>query len=256
MTDETVTQTRTTERSVWFARLGNFLLGGAILALLLALVTALLTRFDVVSKLGGFGMIFNAATVAVAVAVIALVVLALAFALKKRPRRNAVLGLVLSGILIAILAAQIVPNMGAPMMHDITTDVDDPPTYSALTLPEDNLRGFDTVADWQAAHRQNYASIQPVVINAAPEQVMARARTLAEENGWEIVGGDADPLRMEAIAYASFIRFRDFVVVEATPIADGSTRVDMRSVSEVGLSDLGYNADRIRGFLDQLQRAG
>jgi hypothetical protein len=45
------------------------------------------------------------------------------------------------------------------------------------------------------------------------------------------------------------------VVVRLTPIASG-TRVDARSVSRVGRSDLGANAARIRRFLRALRENG
>jgi uncharacterized protein (DUF1499 family) len=45
--------------------------------------------------------------------------------------------------------------------------------------------------------------------------------------------------------------FKDDVVIRITPAENGS-RVDVRSVSRVGHSDLGANATRIREFLRQL----
>ena len=62
-----------------------------------------------------------------------------------------------------------------------------------------------------------------------------------------------DILNLEGTAYAGYLKFRDDVIVEVTPVEDGSSRVDMRSVSQVGVSDLGYNAARIREFLSDLQ---
>ena len=85
--------------------------------------------------------------------------------------------------------------------------------------------------------------------------MLADARALAEQRGWDIASVDPLSGHMEATAYAGYIRFMDDVIVEVTPIADGSTRVDMRSVSRVGMSDLGYNAERIRDFLRDLQAA-
>ena len=38
-----------------------------------------------------------------------------------------------------------------------------------------------------------------------------------------------------------------------TPLADGRTAVDVRSMSRVGVTDLGTNAKRIRGFLQELE---
>ncbi|MCZ6645634.1 MAG: DUF1499 domain-containing protein, partial [SAR324 cluster bacterium] len=45
--------------------------------------------------------------------------------------------------------------------------------------------------------------------------------------------------------------FKDDVVVRITPVKGGS-RLDMRSVSRVGRSDVGANAARIRKFLAEL----
>ncbi len=40
--------------------------------------------------------------------------------------------------------------------------------------------------------------------------------------------------------------FKDDVVIRVRPVADGgSSRIDVRSISRVGLSDLGANAKRI-----------
>ena len=50
---------------------------------------------------------------------------------------------------------------------------------------------------------------------------------------------------------ANWFGFRDDVIVRITPAGNGS-RVDVRSVSRVGRSDLGANARRIREFLRQL----
>lgn len=46
--------------------------------------------------------------------------------------------------------------------------------------------------------------------------------------------------------------FKDDVVIRITPAGNGS-RIDVRSVSRVGRSDLGANAKRIRKFLKSLK---
>ena len=60
--------------------------------------------------------------------------------------------------------------------------------------------------------------------------------------------------RLEATARTRWFGFRDDVVVRVRPDGAGS-RVDVRSVSRVGRSDLGTNARRIRGFMDALRSA-
>jgi uncharacterized protein (DUF1499 family) len=69
--------------------------------------------------------------------------------------------------------------------------------------------------------------------------------------GWEVVTVDSEAGRLEAIDTTFWFGFRDDVVVRVRPGAD-DVRVDVRSVSRVGVGDLGANAARIRHFLDRL----
>jgi uncharacterized protein (DUF1499 family) len=84
--------------------------------------------------------------------------------------------------------------------------------------------------------------------------VFARAVDVARGLGWEIVAAVPAEGRLEATDRTRWFGFRDDVVVRVRPEGAGS-RVDVRSVSRVGRSDLGTNARRIRGFLESL-RAG
>jgi uncharacterized protein (DUF1499 family) len=43
------------------------------------------------------------------------------------------------------------------------------------------------------------------------------------------------------------------VAVRVTPLVDGGSAVDLRSMSRVGMSDLGANAKRIRKFIGELE---
>ena len=72
--------------------------------------------------------------------------------------------------------------------------------------------------------------------------------------GWRIVGDDAAAGRLEAIATTRWFRFKDDIVVRLRDRADGGTRVDVRSKSRIGRSDLGTNARRIRTYLTDLRR--
>ncbi|RZO68640.1 MAG: DUF1499 domain-containing protein, partial [Parvularculaceae bacterium] len=49
--------------------------------------------------------------------------------------------------------------------------------------------------------------------------------------------------------------FKDDFIVRISPLADGGTRIDMRSKSRIGLSDIGANAARIRDFTERLNAA-
>ncbi len=164
-------------------------------------------------------------------------------------------GTILSGALLAaIYALLIIPGGSVPPIHDITTDLDDPPQFVTLDVEEVSTGPF-TQEEWRAFHEESYSDIEPVIIDKPPREVLANARALAEARGWEIVDADPEAGILEATATAGYVRFYDDVVVEVTAVADGSTRVDMRSVSRVGVSDVGYNAARIKSFLADLRAA-
>lgn len=237
----------------WPGWIGNFALGGAILAVVIGVGALTLARYDLIDKLTGFITFMSMMVPAGVIAVIALVGLIVA-------RRKQVSGITSGlGLLVALVLlgamyfAVIRPAGAAPALHDITTNVDNPPQFATLPLREDNLIPFNSIEEWRAAHRQGYPDIAPVLINKNASEVLADARALAESKGWEIANVDQQNLQIEATAYAGYLRFRDDVIIKVSPVVDGSSRVDMRSVSRVGLSDLGYNAARIREFLGELQ---
>ncbi|HEV7764712.1 MAG TPA: DUF1499 domain-containing protein [Thermoanaerobaculia bacterium] len=153
-----------------------------------------------------------------------------------------------SGVIAAIIigalvmlppAFGIVSAMGKPMIHDISTDLTDPPRFETLAVaPYD-----PTIASIQ---RKAYPDVQPIVVASSPSDALNRARAIAEENGWEIASSRPDAL--EATATTGWFAFKDDVIVRVRP-ADGGSRVDVRSVSRVGKSDVGVNAKRIRAFV-------
>ena len=240
----------------WLALLGS------VATVIYALGGLTLARYDLIEKITGFFAFVTAFTPALVLTGFALIVLVLAFVLKSKPRWPAILSLVLSGGLALTFYTQVmVPGGSVPPIHDITTDLDDPPQFTTLDrLPVSTGMDFATgepipLEVWRDHHEEAYSHIQPIVIAKAPAEVIAEARALMERNGWEIAAYDEEAGHVEGTAYAGYLKFRDDVVVEVTPVADGSTRVDMRSVSQVGQSDLGYNAARIEAFLEELRAA-
>lgn len=102
---------------------------------------------------------------------------------------------------------------------------------------------------------RGYPDIAPITLAASPADVITKAMELSESRGWTMASGDPAAGRMEATAYASWIKFKDDVVIRATALEDGTTRVDMRSISQVGMGDLGFNAARVEEFLGALEGA-
>jgi uncharacterized protein (DUF1499 family) len=69
------------------------------------------------------------------------------------------------------------------------------------------------------------------------------------------VAADSSAGRIEATATTPWFGFKDDVVIRVAPDPAGS-RVDVRSVSRVGQSDVGTNARRIRAYLARLAAGG
>jgi hypothetical protein len=235
--------------------IGNFVLGGALLLIVVVVIGATLARYDIIDKIAGFVPFYLSLNPARALAVLGVATLAFAAWRKLGPVRKLAVGTVLAlALTTTIYVLLVIPGGKVPPIHDVTTDLDDPPQFVALQVDPVSTGPFSQ-EEWRAFHEGAYADIGPIVIDKAPTEVLADAKALAEERGWEIAAYDAAAGRLEATATAGYVRFYDDVIVEVTAIADGSTRVDMRSVSRVGVSDVGYNAARIREFLADLQAA-
>ena len=142
---------------------------------------------------------------------------------------------------------------GVPPIHDITTDSFDPPVFVALLDARNkSANGSAYGGPAIAAEQQKaYPDIKSLVLKGAPADTLQRALDAARSLGWEIVSSDAPSGRIEATDTTRWFGFKDDIVVRVRPDAGGS-RIDVRSVSRVGRSDIGANAARVREFLRKL----
>lgn len=140
-----------------------------------------------------------------------------------------------------------------PPIHDITTDFDHPPRFVAL-MPERRKapNGFEyggpAIAEQQ---KKAYPDIVSKRLSLQPTDAINHALEAAKSLGWRIVETDGIEGRIEATATTRWFGFEDDVVIRIRPEAQGS-RLDVRSVSRVGRSDVGANARRVREFLAKL----
>jgi uncharacterized protein (DUF1499 family) len=140
-----------------------------------------------------------------------------------------------------------------PPIHDITTDLDNPPAFEAVVpLRADAPNSLERPPMLATQQREGYPDIAPLTLPLPPERVFNRALDVAERMGWQIATADQASGRIEATDTTTWFGFKDDIVVRVTSWGSG-TRVDVRSVSRVGRSDVGTNARRIREFLDALQ---
>ncbi len=159
----------------------------------------------------------------------------------------------LTGLLPVILA---LPGLRAPAIHDITTDTSTPPQFDAIVaLRVDAPNSLEYGgADIATMQREGYPDLETLVVGLPPEQLVERAREVATDMGWEIVADDGPAGRLEASDTTFWFGFTDDIVVRARAVTSG-TEVDVRSVSRVGMGDLGANARRIQTFLERLAAA-
>ncbi len=166
----------------------------------------------------------------------------------------------LAWVAIAISLAAATPPLKAystvrsvPPIHDITTDTDNPPEFEAakaLRAPSDNPLDYAGAA---IARQQfeAYPDIQPLILRLPADRVFTATENVVKAQGWQITAIERAGGRIEAVDTTKLFGFKDDIVIRVAPQA-GGTRVDVRSASRVGKSDVGENAKRIRKFLDDL----
>jgi uncharacterized protein (DUF1499 family) len=137
-----------------------------------------------------------------------------------------------------------------PSIHDITTDVNDPPEFTIAAQYRDSWQNSVKYAGVKISdlQQQAYPDIQPIISSLAPNVAIIRAKSIIIEFGWEVLLESPVLRQIEAVDITPVFRFRDDIVVRIRQSGKGS-RIDMRSASRFGRSDLGTNARRIRKFI-------
>lgn len=168
------------------------------------------------------------------------------------------LGLTLAGAAVAWAVPARWARVGrtVPPIHDITTDTEDPPQFVAVLSHRAGARNPPAYAGPASAvlQRKAYPDVVPIELAQPRARVHAAAREVINDSGWLLVGEDEREGRLEATATTRWFGFKDDIVVRLRDLPAGGTRVDVRSKSRIGRSDLGTNARRIRGFLRDLQQ--
>ncbi|MBX7541153.1 DUF1499 domain-containing protein [Qipengyuania sp. GH29] len=189
-------------------------------------------------------------------------------ALWKGPRGEwwkAALALAIPAALMAGLASVASKAQSVPPIHDVATDTANPPTFSAATMAIREMAEANPINDYSVplgemdawmglpddspvkgqSHAQIIAEafpdLQPIAFTTDRADAMASVSAAMSDIGLTDIRSDVEAGTVEGTAETFAFGFKDDVVAR---VGDGV--IDLRSVSRVGLSDLGYNAARLR----------
>jgi uncharacterized protein (DUF1499 family) len=171
-------------------------------------------------------------------------------------RSSAWTGTLTGGLLVGFLVMRALSAGGIPRIHDIATDPADPPAFTlAARAPENEAQDMAYPPENAPLQQKAYPTVKPIVLAAPPADAYQRALRVAGELGWKTTFSDPAAGVFEATFTSPTFLFVDDVVVRVRPDAGDPTRsrVDLRSRSRVGQSDLGANAARIRAFAERIQ---
>jgi uncharacterized protein (DUF1499 family) len=152
---------------------------------------------------------------------------------------------------------------GVPPIHDITTDTEDPPAFvDVLPLREqtharnpavyERDRSGQRTINVPEAQAKAYPDIKTLLFDGVPPaDAYKRALAAVRQSGWTIVADKPEEGRIEAWDKTFWFGFIDDVVIRVAA-TDAGSKIDIRSLSRVGGSDIGKNAQRIRGYVKTL----
>ena len=151
------------------------------------------------------------------------------------------------------IGSVMVSGRDVPQIHNISTDVSDPPQFykiKEIRTDQDNPLEYDSaiLAEVQQAA---YPNVKTLLVNTNRNEALDRAARAAEKLGWDIVNNNSELAIIEASSTSRLWGFVDDIVIRVRGNqADNQTAIDLRSVSRVGRSDMGANAKRIEAFIE------
>lgn len=174
--------------------------------------------------------------------------------------------------LIAYPAYEATKAYRLPQIYDVTTDPVDPPQFDMLAKLRPRDANPITYEGLYAAELQRaaYPDVAPDDTTATPQEAFKAAMKIIARRRWRVVNarpplapatgrvadaqpglGAGDDGLIEAVAHSLVLGFPEDVVVRIRTTADG-TRIDARSASRYGHTDLGSNAERVGDLLSDI----
>lgn len=206
-----------------------------------------------------FGMFALGLLLSVVMVIVSVVVLLLALVGSGHGDilRPLILLVVSSVPIVAVLSIVGGAGFKAPKIHDISTNLSDPLLFvhgqslrktgeNTLSLPEEAVK---------SQQREAYPQLGTLLVSGGVSETYRAALSHAKSLGWDVVYENVEGGMFEAVETTRFLNFSDDIAVRVRSSADSAdmSEVDVRSVSRVGVSDLGANAARIQKFFAEFQ---
>ncbi|WP_201608646.1 MULTISPECIES: DUF1499 domain-containing protein [Psychrobacter] len=189
------------------------------------------------------------------IAALILLVLQMIFKRKTVTLGSTVIALLLSAIAIAMPLSMMNKGKSVPPIHDISTDLINPPKFVAIAPLRADAPNPVEYAGAEAAKQQRdaYPDLKTLSYTQSKSELIKATEQAINNLGWDLVNSDADKGIVEATDSTMWFGFKDDVVIRVTD--NGNERLlDIRSKSRVGGSDLGKNAERIHSFVNELDK--
>lgn len=155
-------------------------------------------------------------------------------------------------LVVALIAMR--NSVGGPVIHDISTDLHSPPEFVAGRIERgENSNDLQRTSDDLTIQQAVYGDIKPILSPMATDEAFRQAAAVSRQLGWDIYAEIPNEGRIEAVDTTFWFGFKDDIVIRVQPDNQGS-RIDLRSVSRVGRSDLGANAKRISRFVEAFEK--
>ncbi|MBH0080048.1 MULTISPECIES: DUF1499 domain-containing protein [unclassified Pseudoalteromonas] len=223
----------------------------SLISFLLVILPGPLYKFGIV-ELGVAFTGFKFGVYAGGAALVLLIVQAL-FMRKTLTLSSGVIALVFSVVAIAMPLNMMNKAEGVPAIHDISTDLVNPPKFVAIAPLRANASNPVEYAGEETAVQQRKAYPELVTLSFAQSKadLMTASEQAVKNLGFAVVSANTATGIVEATDTTTWFGFKDDVVIRIKD--EGSQRfVDIRSKSRVGRSDLGKNAERIHSIINEL----
>ncbi|MDO9337739.1 MAG: long-chain-fatty-acid--CoA ligase [Caulobacter sp.] len=176
----------------------------------------------------------------------------------KRYWRKALLAVFVTLVSLAGFAGLAWWEAQSPRIHDVATDWSEPLLFTDTIMsargPDANIVEPNPVVPLDAGtfagrpiaeiNSETCSAARPAMVSLQPAQAFAAIKAAMLAEGLTIVTDDVRAGRLEATATSLLYRFKDDVAVRVRAQGVGS-RIDIRSISRVGATDMGANCRRI-----------